>query len=458
MNLKTNVMKNLLLFITGLLISGMSYAQPLSTWTQVDLPTTANLLDIDFPTYEIGYIGSENGELLKTTDGGVTWNLVNLTVTPVNPNVPGAIYDIEFSDINNGYMLVGANGPFTAPAYLYATSDGGNSWTILNHNGNVMEMGSIYSSSIDHLFLGGVGFFESSLIMELANASWTQNVGIPTTISPNTAVVTDMDFYENLGLAATNGQYILRSEDHGQTWDTTNTNLEANATITSILIVDEFIAYAGYHNNGMSFGLLKSEDGGLSWFQDFNSATFFYPQWLCVEQTDAFSINEPKSIYAGAQIETGTGSGFNGMIFESADGLFWNYIEVAQPIHAIASNDHEVFIDFAGNTVSVKQTFAVGDSGYLLTNSTNQLVSVPETAEVKINLYPNPASNKIVIELEDAADWNIQLLDNAMKELTVDVSSSNSKQEINISSFSAGLYYVILTKDGQKITKTVVKE
>ena len=451
-------MKNLLLFITGLLISGMSYAQPLSTWTQIDLPTTANLLDIDFPTYEIGYIGAANGELLKTTDGGLTWDIVNFTVSSPNPNILGAIYDIEFSDINNGYMLMGVNGPSGNAAYLYATSDGGNSWTNLNHNGNVMSMGSIYSSSIDHLFLGGVGFFESSLIMEFENANWTQNVGIPTTVSPNTAVVTDIDFFENLGLAATNGQYILRSEDHGQTWDTTNTNLEANSTITSVLIVDEFIAYAGYHNNGMSFGLLKSEDGGLTWFQDVNSATFFYPQWLCVEQTDAFSINEPKSVYAGAQIENGTSTGFSGMIFESIDGLIWDYTAVEQAIHAIASNDHEVFIDFAGNTVPVKRTFAVGDLGYLITNWTNQLVSVPETAEVKVELYPNPASNKIVIEMEDASSWKIQLLDNAMKELTIDVLSSNSKQEINISSFSTGLYYVILTKDGQKITKAVVKK
>lgn len=451
-------MKNLLLFSTGLLISGMSYAQPLSTWTQVDLPTTANLLDIDFPTNEIGYIGSENGELLKTTDGGLTWSLVNLTVTPINPNVPGAIYDIEFSDINNGYMLVGANGPSTGPAYLYATSDGGISWTSLNHNGNVMEMGSIYSSSIDHLFLGGVGFFESSLIMEYENASWTQNVGIPTTISPNTAVVTHMDFYENLGLAATNGQYILRSEDHGQTWDTTNTNLEANSTITSVLIVDEFIAYAGYHSNGMSFGLLKSEDGGLSWFQDMNSATFFYPEWLCVEQTDASSINEPKSVYAGARIATGTGAGFNGMIFESNDGMIWDYTVVEQAIHAIASNDHEVFIDFAGNTVPVKRTFAVGDLGYLITNSEIQSASINETEEVNVQLYPNPASNKIVIEMEDASSWKIQLLDNAMKDLTIDALSSNSKKEIDISTFSTGLYYVILTKDGQKITKAVVKQ
>ena len=451
-------MTNLLLFITGLLISGITYTQALSTWTQIEIPTTANLLDIDFATYEIGYIGSANGELLKTTDGGLTWNIVNFTVSSPNPNILGAIYDIEFSDINNGYMLMGANGPSFGPAYLYATTDGGNSWTTLNHNGNVMEMGSIYSSSNDHLFLGGVGFFESSLIMELENTIWTQNVGISTMISPTTAVVTDMDFYENLGLAATNGQYILRSEDHGQTWDTTNTNLEANSTITSVLIVDEFIAYAGYHNNGMSFGLLKSEDGGLTWFQDVNSATFFYPQWLCVEQTDASSINEPKSVYAGAQIEDGTTTGFSGMIFESIDGIIWDYIAVEQAIHAIASNDHEVFIDFVGNTVPIKRTFAVGDLGYLITNSEIQSASINETEEINVHVYPNPASNKIVIEMEDASSWKIQLFDNAMKDLTIDALSSNTKKEIDISTFSTGLYYVILTKNGQKITKLVVKE
>jgi hypothetical protein len=60
--------------------------------------------------------------------------------------------------------------------------------------------------------------------------------------------------------------------------------------------------------------------------------------------------------------------------------------------------------------------------------------------------------------MEDAAVWDIQLFNNEMKEMNIQPITTVSKKEIDISTFSAGLYYVILTKNGQKITKLVVKE
>ncbi len=453
-------MKNHLPIIFSLLLSPFTFAQfpSASTWTQINLPTTSNLLDIDFPSNEIGYIGAANGELLKSIDGGITWELVNFTLSTPNPNVLGAIYDIEFSDINNGYMLMGANGPSWNASYLYTTSDGGNTWENFAHDGNVMEMGSIFSDNNDHLFLGGVGFFESSLILEYDNFNWTQNVGIPTSVSPTSAVVVDMDFNENLGLAATNGEYILRSDDYGQTWDTVNTNIDANTMISSVLIIDEFIAYAGYESNGMSFGLLKTEDGGLSWFQDMNSATFFYPKWNCLDQSESTVINHSRPIYAGASIETGTSTGFNGMIFESSDGFSWTYSEVAESINAIASNDYEEFIDFTGSTNLMKKTFAVGNSGYLITNHMIQNLSIEESDEVEVEIYPNPAIDQITIKLDKANDWTVKIIDHSMKEVRVDIESYSSEKIINISSLASGVYYITLTKEGQKIIKTVVKK
>ena len=453
-------MKNYLPFIFSLLLSPFIHSQfpGSSTWTQIDVPTTSNLFDIDFPSPEIGYIGAANGELLKSTDGGLTWELVNFTVSTPNPNVLGAIYDIEFSDINNGYMLMGANGPSWNASYLYTTSDGGNTWENFTHSGNVMEMGSIFSNENEHLFLGGVGFFESSLILEYDNFNWTQNVGVPTTVSPTSAVVVDMDFHENLGLAATNGEYILRSDDHGQTWDTVNTNIDENTLISSVLIIDEFVAYAGYQNNGMSFGLLKSEDGGVTWFQDMNSATFLYPKWNCLDQSESTVINHVRPVYAGATIGTGTSTEFNGVIFESSDGINWNYSVVEKSINAIASNDYEQFMDFTGGTNLMKKTFAVGNSGYLITNHTIQNLSINESDIFDVEIYPNPAIDQITIEMEDENSWDIEILDNSMKEMRVDIYSSSSKKKINISTLPTGIYYIILTKEGQKITKKVVKK
>ena len=453
-------MKNHLPFIFSLLLSAFTYSQipSSSTWTQIDLPTTSNLFDIDFPSPEIGYIGAANGELLKSTDGGFTWELVSFTVSTPNPNVLGAIYDIEFSDVNNGYMLMSTNGPSWNASYLYTTSDGGNTWQNFTHDGNVMEMGSIFSNNNDHLFLGGVGFFESSLILEYDNFSWSQNVGIPTSISPTTAVVVDMDFHENLGLAATNGEYILRSDDYGQTWDTVNTNIDENTLISSVLIIDEFIAYAGYENNGISFGLLKSEDGGLSWSQDMNSATFLYPKWNCLDQSESTVINHVRPVYAGGTIGTGTSAEFNGVIFESFDGFNWNYSVVEKSINAISSNDYEQFIDFTGGTNLIKKTFAVGNSGYLITNDTIQSLSINESDVFDLEIYPNPAIDQVTITIENANSWDVKIFDNSMKEMSVDIDSSKSKKKINISTLAAGIYYITFTNKGQKITKTVVKK
>ena len=88
MNFKTTIMKTITLIISTLLITGLSFSQismwGTSTWTQVNVPTSADLLDIDFADNNelIGYIGTSNFELLKTTDGGATWEIVNKTIVP----------------------------------------------------------------------------------------------------------------------------------------------------------------------------------------------------------------------------------------------------------------------------------------------------------------------------------------------------------------------------------------
>ena len=300
--------------------------------------------------------------------------------------------------------------------------------------------------------------------MEFDNTTWTQNVGVPTTTSPNSAFVSQMDFRDSLGLASTNGRYILRSIDYGQTWDTVNSNLDdVNAIITSITIFDELTAYAGYINNGVSWGLLKSEDGGVSWFKDINSATFFYPMWTSVETKGLQTWIDPLfgspsqdleyPVYAGAEIMASSNFG---MIFESNDGINWNYTEVAEKINAIASEDSWTTNNFIGiPTGLLRNTFAIGNNGYLLTNL--PLSSINTQENVKINIYPNPAADKIAIEIEDAKNWDLIMMDANMKEINIKEVNSNHKKEVNISDLPKGVYYVTLTKENQKITKSVIK-
>ena len=65
-------MNRILISLLYTILLGVGYTQ---TWNQVTVPTSENLNDIEFPegTSSIGYIGGDNGVLLKTIDGGLSW-------------------------------------------------------------------------------------------------------------------------------------------------------------------------------------------------------------------------------------------------------------------------------------------------------------------------------------------------------------------------------------------------
>ncbi|MDG1841409.1 MAG: T9SS type A sorting domain-containing protein [Crocinitomicaceae bacterium] len=476
-------MKKTILIISTILITGLSFSQismgGASTWTQVNVPTSSDLLDIDFADNNelIGFIGTSNFELLKTTNGGATWEIVNKTISPngsiTNPNQTfGAISDIEFSDENNGFMLMSVwTGGFIPPSNgLFQTTDGGNTWNELFGGGNAFSGAgatTINLSSNNELFIGSSNYnptsgATNSIISELINTTFSTNAEFDIM---SVSTPTDIDFRNDLGLASTNGIYILRTIDGGQTWDTINSGLDINTTITSIAIFDELTAYAGYVSNGMSWGLLKSEDGGLTWNQDINSATFFYPKWTSVEtkgketisaQFGTSNVDLHYPVYAGAEINA---SFTFGMIFESNDGINWNYIEVDEKINGIASNDFWTTNNFAGTpTALVRNTFAIGNNGYLLRNSeATGNTSISTNEEIDIQVFPNPASERITIKIEDAQQWNLTIVDANRKEINIQEVNSNQQKEVNISDLPKGLYYIILTKENQKITNSVVK-
>ena len=79
--------------------------------------------------------------------------------------------------------------------------------------------------------------------------------------------------------------------------------------------------------NGGGFGILRSDDGGLTWSQDINSATFFYPAYLSV------AVASNGDFYSGARPSSSPG----GLMFETTDGVNWNYEPVDQPINSIDS-------------------------------------------------------------------------------------------------------------------------
>ena len=66
----------------------------------------------------------------------------------------------------------------------------------------------------------------------------------------------------------------------------------------------------------------------------------------------------------------------------------------------------------------------------MITNNTIQNLSINESDLFDVELYPNAVIDKITIEVEGAKSWDIEILDNSMREMRIDVYSTFSKKEI----------------------------
>jgi hypothetical protein len=98
-------------------------------WNQVsynNLPAISNSWTINTSSFfkvlgNTFYFGTNNGQIMKSTDKGVTWTLINTPLTNMN------FMSFDFKDINNG--LLSDYNDTTKTALLYSTTNGGATWS-----------------------------------------------------------------------------------------------------------------------------------------------------------------------------------------------------------------------------------------------------------------------------------------------------------------------------------------
>ncbi len=413
------------ILLTMFLLAATTYILEAQIWHPVASGTQKKLNTISFPSANVGYIGGNDSLLLKTTDGGITWSPVNFTGVTFFPGGPD-ILNLQFLSEDVGYMTVG---PYTGS---YKTVDGGLTWTLLSTSGNLCYNKGLYFMNQNEGFIGGSGCFQSELIGRYSFGTWTTIVLNNFNFNPDD-IISDIDFYNNsFGLAASHSGYIFRTADGGLNWDTVSTP-DLQNPVTSVLIINDTLAYAGYESVNFGFGLYITTDGGLSWNQDINSATFFYPNFMCLHRS------------GNGRIYTGGVSQSNiGLIFESpGDIVSWNYNTVDQKINDVSSYNDSI-------------VFAVGDSGYIVVNKLFTVnTSEIESGEISINIYPNPASQ--IINLEAPGDFEAEnsviKMYSALGQLRL---STAFKSKLDISRLDRGLYFIEVTGEKGAFTKGVI--
>lgn len=175
-----------------------------------------------------GYCVGENGVVLYSTDWGQSWTQLPLVLTapvsPVNPNVPAALWDVWFIDRLHGFV-VGFDHT------LMETQDGGQTWQ------DIAPMSHISADNPEWYQLHG---FANGEFMAVADEGWlvrrlANGVMQPKKLDetfwcylpqlasqPWDLEIWAIDFVGDVGLAVggvgNNDGYIFRSSDRGATW------------------------------------------------------------------------------------------------------------------------------------------------------------------------------------------------------------------------------------------------
>ena len=230
-----------------------------ATWAQAQVPVQVMLTAVRMLDAQSGWAVGHDAVILRTRDGGGTWQLVHYA-----PQAQLPLLDVWFRDADNGFA-VGAFGTFLTSA------DGGDTWTCRNSCwdeedfadgppllhapdsdfADDFHLNAIVPAESGRLFLAG----EAGVLYRSEDHGLTWRA-LPSPYSGSWfgALALDADTVLVAGLRGR----LFRSEDAGENWTQIETG--TTATLTDLIQVQPDLILI----TGLAGALLTSRDNGLS--------------------------------------------------------------------------------------------------------------------------------------------------------------------------------------------------
>ena len=203
--------------------------------------TSKSLSSVFFVNHNLGFIVGQDGIILKTTDGGVTW--ISQVFLPSEWWA-----GVFFLNENVGYAFSYHTGK------IIKTTDGGNNWTLnFSSSSTYYYFRSIWFTNENNGFVVG----DDGVILSTSNGgtSWTEK------LSGTTVDLYDITFTNNQhGYIVGDNNTLLTTIDGALTWTMSNPYNQP-MTLHNIAFVNENVGYIG----GMFYLVLKTTDGGSTW-------------------------------------------------------------------------------------------------------------------------------------------------------------------------------------------------
>lgn len=244
------------------------------SWTMQTSGVTVRLRGVSAVSERVAWASGAASTVLRTTDGGATWQ--KLTVT----NETLDFRDIDAIDPQTAYVLSIGNGPASR---IYKTTDAGQTWSMQFKAGDervFLDAMSFWDARNGIVFGDSADRMHYILTTDNGGKTWTrvpantlppalENEGAFAASGTNIAVFGKTHAWIGTGAAAK--ARVLRTTDRGKTWQVADTPLAAgpSAGIFSIAFRDAkhgVVAGGDYRKEKEAVdNLAVTSDGGLTW-------------------------------------------------------------------------------------------------------------------------------------------------------------------------------------------------
>ncbi len=378
--------------------------------------TSVYFLDLPGPA-RVGFVGTQS-ELLKTTDGGLNWQVVWDSGHAYSDYY---VSDICFKDSITGWFSI-YNGASGTGESCYRTTDGGITWTSLTvPNSQAGANGIYYLPSRNRLFIGtdDIGVLMSSDLGQ----SWSvvykgqaygfafcsDSIGIADG-SPNDSTVG-----------------LIRTTNGGLTWHTSDTSIYCFQPLAQLGTPVCFEADYG------RLIIRRSDDAGATWrvLKDFGP----YVDSAGNKEIGPYSRGYLRGDLHRLYLQTDSGT------YRSIDsGYTWKF-------DGGPSNTGPDDNFYASNGIAIAGKTWAPDGGFLQSyglweeNWPTSGVAEPEHSSIlseAVTVYPNPATHEIWVSGISDRTEGLSIRDPLGREYAV----TKMGKTFDISSLPAGVYFV----------------
>ena len=217
------------------------------SWRQANVPTRATLTGVFFHDKNQGWTVGHDAVILRTTDGGESWETVYSAPEEERP-----LLDVWFRDAENGFAI-GAYG------FFLVTSDGGDSWSPRQIGEDDFHLNQIMTTGTGRLYIAA----EAGTIYRSDDEGETWSL-LPSPYEGS--FFGTLPLHDDTLLLFGLRGHMFRSEDAGETWEQVET---ASAVILTdgLILADGTVIVVGLggavlvsRDHGHSFNLREQSD------------------------------------------------------------------------------------------------------------------------------------------------------------------------------------------------------